>query len=348
MTVDHPEDIIATWLYLDEEGEESSYPQVGGKSSSPEFHLVYMRSVACFFATSVRNNPRSRHLLFSNMKEFPVSVDGVVFDQLLDRLGVEKICLPLTFCTPQGYYGSWRNQFYIFDVVRHFAEHWNDNDALILLDSDCVFTQDVAPLFEQIHQDGCVVYDVGYQPSEPINGLSREQMGEIFQSLNPSGVYEDVPTYFGGEFVAITGGVAGTLTENFARLWIQLVDRHMLKLPKLNEEAHCLSYLYTSLGRVGDGSPYIKRIWSGLPHHPTNVEPSDLRLAIWHVPAEKRYGLRRLYHQVADQGSFVWCTPVGSEFTKAVGEYLGIPRRTARKYILDLRDAAIFKLLGRY
>lgn len=344
----HPEEIIATWLYLEEEGQESLYHQVGGKSSSPEFQLVYMRSVACFFATSVRHNAQSRHILFSNTRELPVSVDGVIFDELLDRLGVEKVYLPLTFCTPQGYYGSWRNQFYIFDVVRHFAEHCTDNDALLLLDSDCVFTQNVAPLFEQIRKDGCVVYDVGYSPSEPINGLSRKQMGEVFQSLNPSGVYDTVPTYFGGEFLAITGGVARILTERFAPLWTQLIERHSLSLDKLNEEAHCLSYLYTSLGKVGDGSPYIKRIWSGLPHHPTNIETSDLGLPIWHIPAEKRYGLRRLYLQVKNSHSLFWRTPVGPELTRLLGNFLGIPKRTPLKYVLDVTDAVMFKAFGRY
>ena len=53
-----PMTVQATWLYAEREGEESVYPQVGGRSSSTWFQAVYWRCVAIFFASAARTRSR--------------------------------------------------------------------------------------------------------------------------------------------------------------------------------------------------------------------------------------------------------------------------------------------------
>ena len=122
---------IATWLYAEQVGEESAYPQVGGVSSSPAFQAVYWRCVALFFATSIRHNPAARHLLYTNLDGVP-HVDGFDLPAFLDRLGVEVVQVPFTYQPPPGYYSAWRNQFYVFDLIQDLARRSMPDDACLL------------------------------------------------------------------------------------------------------------------------------------------------------------------------------------------------------------------------
>lgn len=111
-------DIISTWIYLDSPEESSEYPQVGKGSHLPEFQQVYWRCVAVFFDISTQTNPARRHILFSNVEadKLPV-VDRLDLKSFLKARKVEVVTLPLTWQTPEGYFGKWRNQFYIFDIL---------------------------------------------------------------------------------------------------------------------------------------------------------------------------------------------------------------------------------------
>jgi hypothetical protein len=118
-------DIISTWIYLDSPEERSEYPQVGSASHSAEFQKIYWRCIAVFFALSIEHNPGRRHLLFSNWRaeSFPV-IDGLDLRAFLQGKGVEVVTLPLTWQTPPGWFGRWRNQFYIFDILSFFEAKW--------------------------------------------------------------------------------------------------------------------------------------------------------------------------------------------------------------------------------
>ena len=131
--------VISTWIYLDQPDESSEYPQVGKGSHLPEFQKVYWRCVAVFFALSRTSNPDARHILFSNCpeKDLP-NVDGLDMGEYLKKQDVEIVTLPLTFQTPPGFFGKWRNQFYIFDILQFFEKNFGEDTALVVLDSDCL------------------------------------------------------------------------------------------------------------------------------------------------------------------------------------------------------------------
>ena len=140
--------VLSTWFYAERAGEESVYPQVGGRSSSDWFQAVYWRCVVGFFATSARVNPDAEHRLYTNVDAVP-DVDGLQTEAFLGELGVETVVLPYASRPPAGWFPAWANQFYVLDVAAHLAETLPADDAVgVLLDSDCVFTRPVGPLVE--------------------------------------------------------------------------------------------------------------------------------------------------------------------------------------------------------
>ena len=331
-----PSTVISTWFYAEREGEGSVYPQVGGRSSSSWFHAVYWRCVVDFFAASARVNPGARHRLYTNEPAVP-DVDGFDTGAFLERLGVETVVLPYASRPPDGYYGAWASQFYVLDVVAHLAETLPEADAVgIVLDSDCVFTRPAGPLVEAAREHGALTFDVQIGPDEEQNGLTPRQMGRLYADLGAgsgdgAGL---VPAYVGGEIVAGTRGTLADVAAEARALWPEMHRRHRAGLPKFNEEAHLLSYVYHALGLpLGTADPFIDRMFTWFTG--ATVRPGHEDLMIWHLPNEKKWGLRRLFRVVRDPQSWFWTMAPDAGWRRRLGRALGVPRRTPAKWARD-------------
>ncbi len=342
---------IGTWMYGEPEGEESFYPAVGGNTSAPSFQAVYWRCVATFFATSARQNPHAHHVLFTNFEQVP-RVDGFDLAALLARLGVETVRLPFTYLPPEGYFGSWRNQFYIFDIIHHLAGRLAPDDTALVLDSDCVWVRPADEMVGATAACGLLTYEVAYPEGMDVHGLSRRDMGALYRDLlgaDWTGTDEPVavpaaPPYHGGELFAATGRAVQQVAERIDPLWDEMLGRFRRGAPKFNEEAQALSFLYHALGYPGGtADPFIRRIWTTL-FRSEPALPSDQDLTLWHLPAEKRYGIRYLFEGMKRERSRFWTTPLGEPFRAYLGRQLGVPRRTPQKLIRDTASGLAHKL----
>jgi len=334
---------ISTWLYAEAPGEESVYPQVigHGAPSSTRFQAVYWRCVAVFFASLARHDDAAARLLYTNVNRVP-TVDGHDLAAFLDRLGVEVVTLPYTFQPPEGYFGAWRNQFYVFDVARHLAGLLVDDAVGMVLDSDCVWARGPVRMAAMTRRHGALTYDLGLPDGGDQNGLSLDDMAALYADLD--GVPPEAPPpYIGGELIAATGDVLRQLDARVDTLWAEMLRRHRAGRPKFNEEAQALSYLYHALGvAYGTANPYLRRIWTTLLKGDDARGP-DLDLTLWHVPGEKRFGLRRLFTEAMDTASPFW-TLDGEAWREHTAGRIGLPKRSLAKLASDLPVALRDKL----
>ena len=338
-----PAPTVATWLYAEAPGEESVYPQVigHGAPSSTRFQAVYWRCVAVFLASLTRHGGGVRPVLITNVDAVP-TVDGHDLAALLGRWGVETVRLDYTFRPPEGYWGAWRNQFYVFDAVRWLAGRLDDDAVGMVLDSDCVWARGPARLAAMTRRHGALTYDLGLPEGGDQNGLSLAEMARLYAELDGAPP-ETPPPYVGGELVAATGAVLRQIDGRADALWAEMLRRHAAGEPKFNEEAQALSYLYHALGiAYGTANPYLRRIWTTLLKGDDARGP-DLDLVVWHVPGEKRYGLHRLFEEVVSPASPFW-TLDGAAWRRHVGRQVGVPRRSLGKLARDLPSALRDKL----
>ena len=341
-----PSTTLSTWLYAEAPGEESVYPQVVGQGapSSTRFQAVYWRCVAVFFASSARQSPDARHVLVTNVEAVP-AVDGHDLSAFLAGLGVDVVTRPYTFQPPDGYFGAWRNQFYVFDVVRYLAEGLAPDDVAMVLDSDCVWARPAERMAAMTRRHGALTYDLGLPPDAELHGLTLPQMRVLYGELAGEAPATE-PPYIGGELIAATGATLAEIDRRADALWAEMLRRHAAGLPKFNEEAQALSYLYHALGiAYGTANPYLRRIWTTLLKGNDTRDP-DLDLTVWHVPGEKRYGLRRLFDEAMDRSSPFWGLG-GGAWRRHVSGALGIPRRPPSKLARDLPVALRDKLRER-
>lgn len=318
-------DIISTWIYLDSPEEQSEYLQVGSASHLPAFQAVYWRCVCVFFAASLAHNPDKKHLLFTNcrLSDFPL-IDGLDTGRFLQTLGVEIVELSLLHQTPKGYFGQWRNQFYIFDILKFIEKTFHHDEAFIVLDSDCIINRPLDAMFADIRKHDKLVLTIPYADDHNINGITRADMRNIYMELDGKDPGAN-PVYYGGELFAGTLQAIRSINQLVPGIWANMMQRHMDGKPKFNEEAHLLSYCYHKTGGFGTAAPYIKRIWTA-PQHNT-VDTTDIGLPIWHLPSEKKGGIALLFKYLQNDAKNA---PVFSDLAQ-LGAYVGISKRT--KYL---------------
>jgi len=289
--------ILATWVCIDNPENASHFPSSKGSSADVSIQSIYWRCVAVFLFTARKFNPTLRIALFSNVSEYTI-VDNVNYKELFEKLNIEFYTTPFEYQTPKGYFGSWRNQFYEFSILKFISDHpaFSNEDAFILVDSDCVITKGLDDIFSEVVKNECITYSIdAYNPTYKINGISRIEMKSIFEKLQGFEM-ASVPSYHAGEFLGATIASIKKIMDFFYPTWQSLLDFHSKNLPRLYEEAHVLSYLYYRCGyQGGQANRYIKRLWTD-PSSFRNVRKGDDSYIIWHLPAEKRFGFNKMFH----------------------------------------------------
>jgi hypothetical protein len=320
---------ICTWLCADQKGEESLFPQTGQKSSSKSHQDIYWRCLTVFFVTSIRFNKHETHVLFTNVKELPV-VDGRDMGELLAELGVQVIFTDFKYKTPKGYWGAFQNQFYEFSILEQIATtNQNKDDNYLIVDSDCIFIKPAKYLFNEASKTGFISFEDECTTDLVINGLSRKHMKVLYEELLNRKI-DEIPSYHLGEFFLASVENINKFFKDFQELWPILLQRHVLGHKKFNEEAHTLSYLYYKNGfRASEKNTFMKRIWTN-PLFYRNVSATDVNLTIWHLPAEKTFGIARLYDFFINRSANYGLNISNEDYLTYVQGTLGIPHLRIR------------------
>lgn len=329
---------ICTWICVDAVGEESIYPQTGEKSSGKKHQEIYWRCIILFFATSKRFNKTQKHILFSNTRQIP-TWDGLNVAAALKELEVEVIYTDFNYKTPKGYFNLFQNQFYEFSILEYITKNnSNQEDQYLILDSDCIFTKPVDELFQLAKPTGFISFEDDCKTDLVIHGLSRIDMKALYQELSDKAVI-GIPGYHLGEFFLASVKNINIIFRDFTALWPELMRRHEAGLPKFNEEAQTLSYIYYQNDfKASTRKDLLKRFWTN-PVFYRNVEPSDVNVAIWHLPSEKTWGLADLYQRLIVENKQLGLGIPDFEYQDMIGNAMGIPNlsftRLIKYYVLS-------------
>ena len=334
--------VISTWIVLDSPEEETEFPSAGFHSSSKDFQRIYWRCIVVFFATSIKQNPDAHHVLFCN-RPFEVIPEPESI-RLLREWNVELIYFPLTYRLPKGAVSKFGNVFYELDILKYAAnQNW---PAILVLDNDCVWVKPFSPVVAQLHDQPLIGYALrpedqkNYQGDVLINGMSRQRMKAIIEELLGSTRTGDV-NFYGGEFFAATKQGIKTLVSYFDRLWEKTVLESRA-VDSIKTEEHFFTILFEAEGvQPFAANSYIRRLWTHFADF--NVRSSDLNLAIWHVPAEKNFGFKTLYAEIAHSPSKFFNLS-NEKAVQLIRRHMGIPHRSSFKFVRDVSAKIAQKL----
>ena len=152
--------------------------------------------------------------------------------------------------------------------------------------------KDLLPAFQDIEQNQVIAYDCDYGEDVSINGISTNQMRELYSKFR--GEYNSKLRYKGGELIGVTSDLIPKILDCYSKLWKFNYELYQQRKTKLNEEAHFLSVIYHYLGfEESLANKYIKRMWTAVKCD--NVVTGDENLALWHLPAEKKYAFETMF-----------------------------------------------------
>jgi hypothetical protein len=327
---------IGTWVYLDALEEKSKYPNNKGDSTSPEFQAVYWRCIVVFFKTSLRFNTHVKHVIFTNTTSIP-TIDGLDLNVFFKEHNVELIVLQNKYPLPNNYFGAFRNQYFEFSIIDHMAAKMRADDTFLLLDSDCVFTSPLDTAFMKLNdQDIAMTYVVNHVEKYTIHGVTGKEMRQIFEDFNVP--LDKNPLYSGGELLFAKGAFIKAVALDFPRLFQNMLDRYKKGRPKFNEEAHVLSYYFYKYGaQMAAMDSYIKRLWTNKNYY-RNVKPNDKKLAIWHLPNEKKTGIAKLFRKLTSGDDFTKLPE--KEYQELLYDYLLNPSNYKTDYVALTKDLA--------
>jgi hypothetical protein len=334
--------IVSTWILIDDDRTSSFFPQAGRMpSSDPRVQRIYWRCVVVFFATAIKSNgAHCRYRLYTNSSA-DLSASGLETQAALREMKVEIVHLDFTFNPPDGYCDRFRNQFYIFDILGFIAAE-ADSRCDLVLDSDCLCLRPLEELFEATRQNGALTLTDGYQCGQDINGLTREQMQELFRDLGCD--LASPPEYLCGELYCATSDVSRKIASHVKEVFAESIQRWTDRKLRFFEEAQLLTYFYYRL-QIAPGSAgrFARRVWTGFQFH--NGEEIDRNRHILHLPGEKRFGFKKLFHLVLSKASWFNGLPYGPKWIAKVNHTVGIPQPSKWKMFVEVLFYARARLL---
>lgn len=285
---------FVSWFYAEQVDDDNFMPSAGGRSSSTEVQAVYWRCIYNLYKTALLTNKNvvDEWIFVTNLSELPV-VDGVDFNRFFADNHIRVATVELTRKTPKNWSGAWRNQFYVFDILEYLQQFEGN---FVILDTDCVVPRSLEGLYRDVEKNGVVALTIDYPVDKDVNGCSVLGMREIYEACFGGKAPQDL-VYSGGEICAVNSALVPELFATFDEIWKVNYARYEQNRMKLTDEAHHLSLIYYHMNRQNNiGAGYTKRMWTDLKCD--TVEKADAALAIWHLPAEKKFGLQTLFYRL--------------------------------------------------
>lgn len=338
---------VSTWFYTQSKDEGGEYAQVRGDSSTELFRDVYRRCLGVFFLSARKANPDAELLLYLNTPWDTVASE-VAADvwRLLQSLNVSVEVIGYDHQPPGSFPKSWRNQFFVIDVLADLAGKVGQDDAWVVLDSDIVWsTQSTDSMWQTLREHGISTYTVGYGRSKQVNGMSMDSLGSLGGRAGLE--LRARLDYSGGEFIGGDGSSIRDLVGASRLVWGALMAEHDVDHGIQFEEAHLLSLAYAVLGvEPGGINAFVRRLWTQ-PFKYQNAAAGDERLTLWHVPAEKKYGIRRIYRTaIRDDRGVLAMEPAA--WASTCRKQLGIPKNSLLKVARDTTRALTSRGVSRF
>lgn len=283
--------------------------------------LAYFRAMVVAFASIRQLHPDIRLKLVSNAPAPDKFAEDFV------GLCVEVDIVPFDHRPPQGFTQRFEASLYMLDALAHA-----DADITMFIDPDVLCVAPLDGMLAKAGRNPGAIWMKGYPPEHDINGLSRRQAGQLHALLGAAPTYD--PMHFGGEVYVVPREEVAGLVERCEEAWTLTLSRHAEGLSKFTTEEHILSFALRG-AETQELNDYAARIWTARSHR--NIDGSERKLTLWHLPAEKDRGFAAAYSAFK---AGEWPTEPQTFMDWAARE-MGVYNRTPKRIAIDTVGQAV-------
>ena len=294
-------------------------PNIRGRNETAALKN-YFQAMACLFASVRRWNSDIRLELITDADP------PAFFITATAKLQLRIVKRAFKYRPPQGYADRFNASMFLLDALDVYKDANNDA-SIALVDPDVLCIKSLGPMFDAAFT-ATGAYPIDFSLSDNINGLSRNEAALLHSKLD-NRLYDAGPHY-GGELLVVRSSSLGPLVERCRSAFLFSVQRSQRGETRFTTEEHIVSYGLRNQS-VADMSPFVRRIWTCRTSR--SIRGDEFSLSLWHVPAEKGRGFRRLFSYVQDQNSWFWNSDQ-EEFAIRAASILGI-KRTHGRVITD-------------
>ncbi|WP_410501909.1 hypothetical protein RIF24_14185 [Exiguobacterium acetylicum] len=324
-------------FYSESLGEESEYKNIKSKSSSSNFQNIYWESMIVMFSSVAKTNPDAKKILFINKVS-----SNKRHIELLKKLSVEIVEIEYLSKPPKNHWKAWQSTFFILDALNYLKDKVQKDDFVYFLDLDCLVLKDFRDINRVLKKDKILNYVINYADSDVVHeNLVIDMKKSYATALN---IESEKFNYHGGEIYGVYGNEM--LNKLYLELKISWEKSLNEKKINFNTEEYLFNYVFMKNNwSFGNANNFVKRIWTDSSSF-RNVEDSDMNLTIWHVPAEKNYGLRKIYKYLADdkKANDFFHTKSEYKINEFFGKFLSIPTLSYKDNMIQKIKKNIKKL----
>jgi len=223
------------------------------------------------------NNPDCDVALATNY-EVPAE-----FVELFARNGIIVFNVPFDdYRVPDSF--KWEYAFYKLKVLDYMANETR-YDFILGVDTDTYFSGNLESLWEECSFGYPILYQL------PLELKYRKEIIDDYEKLY--GKREPIIQY-GGDFLAGSRKALRSLSANIKRVYKDIQSKDFCINQDSGDEA--ILSMATFCMKVLNAAPFMRRYWTRRAFY--TADPTWNLVPIWHLPAEKNYGLLKMYEKM--------------------------------------------------
>lgn len=244
----------------------------------------YLKNSFVSLKTAKIMNPECTVAIITNM-ELPDK-----YQELFEDNGIETIIVPFdNYRVPKTF--KWEYAFYKLKILDYMANE-KEYDLFLGVDTDTYFSGSVDLLWDECLFDFPVLYSLSCTIQEKVRETIISDYAHLFGTRKPV-------IQYGGEFIAGSKKALKLLSDEVRRVYEEIRRRDFCISPDSGDEA-ILSMAAYNL-KIQDGSAFVRRYWGRRAFY--GVDSVWRYIPVWHLPAEKNYGLLKMYDRLVRANS---------------------------------------------